>query len=144
MNKLIFTAMSKKNFFQKWRVVKFILNKEMVPLNPFMLFDYFMADSVDHDLVRKANHKTIEKCDELWVFGETIADGVLFEALYARRQNKPVGFFTVDSRAEFIKEASVEQLEFEPEVYSSTGLNRKELINKIDKYQNVELIRLVL
>ena len=112
MNKLIFTAMSKKNFFQKWRVVKFVLNKEMVPLNPFMLFDYFMADSVNHDLVREANHKTIEKCDELWVFGE-IADGVQREIEIAKRLNKTIRYFDISGLPEKITEITKDKIEFE-------------------------------
>jgi hypothetical protein len=112
MNKIIFTAMSKKNFFQKWRVVKFVLEQGSVPLNPFMLYDYFLVDSVDHDLVRDANHKIIERCDEVWVFGE-IADGVEREVEIAKRLNKPTKYFDISKLPEKIKEISEKEIVFE-------------------------------
>ena len=112
MKKLIYTAMSKKNFFQKWRIVKFVLEKGSAPLNPFMLFDYFLVDSVDHDLVRNANNTIIEKCDELWVFGE-IADGVKKEIEVAKRLNKPTKYFDTSKLPEKIKEISEKETIFE-------------------------------
>ncbi len=112
MNKIIFTAMSKKNFFQKWRVVKFVLEQGSVPLNPFMLYDYFLVDSVDHGLVRDANHKIIERCDEVWVFGE-IADGVEREIEIAKRLNKPTKYFDISKLPEKIREIDEKETIFE-------------------------------
>jgi len=112
MKKVIYTAMSKKNFFQKWRIVKFVLEKGFVPLNPFMLYDYFLADSVNHDLVKNANHEIIEKCDELWSFGE-IADGVKREIDLAKKLNKPIKYFDISNSPEEIKEISENKIIFE-------------------------------
>jgi len=112
MEKLIFTAMSKKNFFQKWRVVKFVLEQGSVPLNPFMLYDYFLVDSVDHDLVRNASHRIIEKSDELWVFGE-IADGVKREIEIAKKLNKPIKYFDISGLPEKVIEINENKVIFE-------------------------------
>ena len=112
MKKLIFTAMSKKNFFQKWRIVKFVLEKGFTPLNPFMLYDYFLADSIDHDLVRNANNTVVERADEVWVFGE-IADGVEKEITIAKRLNKPIKYFDISKLPEEIKEMSEKSIIFE-------------------------------
>jgi hypothetical protein len=43
----------------------------------------------------------------------------------------PVKFYSVDSRADLIKEISDNELTFEEEVYSSTGLKHQELIEQI-------------
>ena len=64
-------------------------------------------------------------------FGETIADGVLFEILYAKKLKILVKYYTVDSRVELIKEVSVNELKFEEEVYSSTGLKHEDVIESI-------------
>jgi len=112
MKKLIFTAMSKKNFFQKWRIVKFVLEKELVPLNPFMLYDYFLVDAVNHDLVRNANNTIVEKADEVWAFGE-IADGVEEEIELAKSLNKPIKYFDISKLPEEIKEVSENKIIFE-------------------------------
>jgi len=112
MKKLIYTAMSKKNFFQKWRIVKFVLGKGLVPLNPFMLYDYFLADSIDHDLVREANHAIIEKVDEVWTFGD-ISDGVKREIDLAKELRKPIKYFNISKLPEDIREITENEIIFE-------------------------------
>jgi len=112
--KLIFTAFSKKLFYFRMYISKFVLEKDCIPLNPFMLFEYFMSDTVDRDKIREANNNLVEKADELWVFGE-ISNGVLAEIKITKEMNKPIRYFTViDSKD--IKEISKEQVKFEEEI----------------------------
>lgn len=112
MEKLVYTAMSKKNFFQKWRIVKFVLEKDFIPLNPFMLFDYYIADSIDHNLVKNANNTVVEKVDEVWVFGE-VSDGVKREIEIAKNLNKPIKYFDISKLPKEIKEISENEIMFE-------------------------------
>ena len=128
---VVFTAQSKLHFYCRDAICEFVFNQGAVPVNPFRLYEYFLSDRVDRDLIRQANNNLIQKCDALWVFGETIADGVLFEILYAKKLNMPVKYYTVGSRVDLIKEVSVNELTFEEEVYSSTGLKHQELIEQI-------------
>ena len=128
---VIFTAQSKLHFYCRDAICEFVFNQGAVPVNPFRLYGYFLGDRVGRDLIRQANNNLIRKCDQLWVFGEIIADGVLFEILYANKLRMPVKFYSVDSRADLIKEVSDNELTFEEEVYSSTGLKHKELIEQI-------------
>lgn len=37
-------------------ISRYVLENGGVPLNPFMIVNYFLGDSVDHDLVRRANN----------------------------------------------------------------------------------------
>ena len=53
--KLIYTAISKQLFYFRMHISKFVLEKNAIPLNPFMLFEYFMLDSVERDKIREAN-----------------------------------------------------------------------------------------
>jgi len=128
---VVFTAQSKLHFYCRDAICEFVFNQGAIPVNPFRLYEYFLSDRVDRDLVRQANNNLIRKCDELWIFGETIADGVLFEILYAKKLKMPVKYYSVDSRADRIKEVAFKELKFEEEVYSSTGLKHKDLIEKI-------------
>ncbi len=66
----------------------------MVPLNPFMLFDYFLLDSVERDLIREANNSLVLRADELWTFGP-ISNGVLAEILLAQEADKPIHYFKI-------------------------------------------------
>ena len=128
---VVFTAQSKLHFYCRDAICEFVFNQGAVPVNPFRLYGYFLGDRVGRDLIRQANNNLIRKCDQLWVFGEIIADGVLFEILYAKKLRMPVKFYSVDSRADLIKEISDNELTFEEEVYSSTGLKHQELIEQI-------------
>jgi len=128
---IIFTAQSKKRYYCRDAVCEFVFNQGALPVNPFRLYGYFLADRVDRDLVRQANNNLIRTSDQLWVFGKTIADGVLFEIEYAQQLGKPIRFFSIDSRADQIKAVDLQSLDFESEVYESTELTRKQLIVKI-------------
>ena len=111
----IFTAQSKAFFYCKDAICEFVFNKGMLPVNPFMAFDYFLGDRVDRDLIRRANNQLISMCDELWVFGD-IANGVMFEILLAKRLEKPIRYFTISARSSEIAEAALKDLRFECEM----------------------------
>ena len=66
---LVYTAMSKHLFYARMFISKFVLEQNKVPLNPFMIFDYFMLDSVNRDFVVEGNNNLVKRADELWVFG---------------------------------------------------------------------------
>ena len=109
--KLIYTAMSKHYFYFRQHISKFVLEKGNVPLNPFMLFEYFLLDSVDRDLIRDANNTLVLRCDELWVFGP-VSDGVLAEIKLAKQNGKAIRYFDIIDSKE-IKEISREEVKFE-------------------------------
>ncbi|MDO8526317.1 MAG: hypothetical protein Q7T03_01360 [Deltaproteobacteria bacterium] len=68
-----------------------------------MTYDYFLANLVEHDLIRNANNNLLARCDELWVFGE-LADGVEVEIAYAKQLGMPIRFFTANRFSEKISE----------------------------------------
>ena len=112
--KLIFTAMSKHLFYFREHISKFVLENRGVPLNPFMLFDYFLLDTVDRNLVREGNNNLLKRSDELWVFGK-ISDGVLVEIKIAKEMNKPIKFFKI-GRSKDIISVSKKEVEMEDEI----------------------------
>jgi len=112
--KLVYLAISKHYFYFRMHISKFVLQKGYVPLNPFMIFEYFMLDTVDRDTVRNANNTLVKRADELWVFGP-ISDGVLAEIELAKQMNKPVKYFAVVNSRE-IKEISKDKVESEEDL----------------------------
>jgi hypothetical protein len=127
----VFTAQSKKYFYCRDAVCQFVFSRGCVPVNPFRVFEYFLGDRVDRDLVRKGNNNLIRIVDELWVFGDTIADGVLAEIRYARKLGKPVRYFTIHNLADKITELEATSLSFEKEVYLKTKMNAQQLLQSI-------------
>ena len=112
--KLVYPAYSKHNFYFRQHISKFILEQNSVPLNPFMIFDYFMLDTVDRDIIRNANNNLVKKAVEIWVFG-SISDGVLEEIKLAKKENKPIKYYALLKSRE-IKEIFKEEVKFEEDL----------------------------
>lgn len=110
---LVYTAMSRTLFYARMFISKFVLEQNCVPLNPFMVFDYFLLDTIDRNIVREANNNLVKRSDEIWVFG-TISDGVLAELQIAKEQNKVVRFFKV--RKTEISETTKNKVDLEDEI----------------------------
>jgi len=111
---LVYTAMSKHLFYYRMFVSKFVIEQHGVPLNPFMIFDYFLLDTVDRDLVREGNNNLVKRADELWVFG-AISNGVLAEIKIASGLNKTIRYFKIEKPHKIVP-VSVELVEMEDEV----------------------------
>ncbi len=97
---IIYTATSWKYFAYRMFISRFVLLRGAVPLNPFMVFDYFMADTVERDITREANNNLVRISDEVWCFG-AVSDGVQVEIDLAREAGKIVRFFTISKPATF-------------------------------------------
>jgi len=93
---LIYTAMSKRCFYLRMHISKYVLQKGNVPLNPFMLFDYFLLDCVNRNIIRDANNSIVLRADQLWVFGP-ISNGVAAEIALAKKANKPISYFAIEN-----------------------------------------------
>ena len=92
--RLVYVAMSNRNFYWRNHIQKFVLDSGMVPVSPFMLFDYYLLHTVPKTVVRDAMNNLLARCDEVWVFGR-ISLGVKVQIGIARRMSKPVRYFDI-------------------------------------------------
>ncbi len=92
--KLVYVAMSNKSFYWRAHIQKFVLDSGMVPISPFMLFDYYLMHTVPKAAVREAMNNLLARCDECWVFGP-LSLGVKVQIGIARRLSKPVRYFDI-------------------------------------------------
>jgi hypothetical protein len=129
--RLVYTAQSKQFFYCRDAVCEYVFRVGAIPLNPFRAFDYFLSDRVDRDAVREGNRRLIEVSDEVWVFGSTLADGVILEIALASRYGKPVRYFSIETRADDIHSLLPAQLGFEDEVLANSGLEKPEILGHI-------------
>jgi len=111
---LVYTAMSKHYFYYRMFISKYVLEQHKVPLNPFMIFDYFLLDTVDRDLVREGNNNLVKRADELWVFGP-ISNGVLAEIKIVSGLNKPIKYFKIEKPHKIVP-VLVQDVEMEDEI----------------------------
>jgi len=111
--KLIYPAFSKKLFYFRAHISKFVLEQNGVPLNPFMIHEYFLLDTVDRDKIRESNNTLVERSDELWTFGE-VSNGVASEIALAKKLSKPIRYFSIIGSKE-IKEIEEQDVVLEKE-----------------------------
>jgi hypothetical protein len=104
---IVFAAFSKRNFFWRDHIVKFILEQGRVPVCAFVMFGYFLADTLPRNVLIEANNDLVRRADELWVFGE-ITDGVQAEIDLAHSLKRPMRFFRINPTENEIKEISEE------------------------------------
>lgn len=93
-DKVVFAAMSKRNFFLREHIIKHILEQGYTPTCAFMMFSYYLLDTVDRQALISANNGLIKKSDELWVYGSA-SDGVFEEMKLARTLRLPLRFFKI-------------------------------------------------
>ena len=130
-DRLVYTAQSKQYFYCRDAVCEYVFNRGAVPLNPFRAFDYFLGDRVPRAQIRVANRRLLEASDEVWIFGEQLADGVLIEIAQAMELGKPLRYFTIDNQADQIEEVEPQRLDFEAQVSKETGLEREQLLGHL-------------
>ena len=111
--KLIYPAFSKHLFYFRMHISKYILENDGAPLNPFMIHEYFLLDTVSRDKIRESNNAIVAKADEIWVFGK-ISNGVEAEINLAKSVGKKVRYFRVINSKD-IKEISEKDVEVEGE-----------------------------
>jgi len=100
---IVYPAYSKRNFYWQMHISKFCIEKNYLPLNPFMLFRYFLSDLVPRKKIYQANAKLVEACDELWTFGE-VSNGVLAEMKLAQNLGKKIIHYKItDPKPEYVK-----------------------------------------
>ncbi len=113
--KIVFTSHSSRNSHHSIMICKYVFEKGHIPINLFNLYGYFLHGLVDRKKIFHANNKILEKCDEVWVFGE-ITEGVKLEIELARKGNIPIKFFKLKRRKTEdieIQEISENEIEYD-------------------------------
>ena len=95
-NTVVFAAMSKRNFYLREHIIKFILNEGHTPTSAFMMYSYYLLDTAERCNLIKANNDLIRRSDELWVF-ENISDGVQKEIDLANELGMPIKYFKLEN-----------------------------------------------
>jgi hypothetical protein len=92
--RIVYVAMSNKSFYWRAHIQKFVLDSGMVPISPFMLFDYYLMNTVSKEVVREAMNNLLARSDEVWVFGR-LSLGVKVQVGIAKRMSKAVRYFDI-------------------------------------------------
>ena len=74
---------------------RFAMEQGQIPLAPHLMFPQFMNDDVpaERELAIFMDVILLGKCDELWVFGDSISEGMAIEIKVAKKRIQPIRFF---------------------------------------------------
>src|SRR5437879_12697987 len=94
--RLVYVAMSNKAFYWRAHIQKFVLDSGMVPVSPFMLFDYYLMHTVSKEVVREAMNNLLARSDEVWVFGR-LSLGVKVQVGIAKRLSTAIRYYDISN-----------------------------------------------
>lgn len=75
---------------------RFAVNNGTIPIAPHLLFPQFMDEATERELAMFMNMVLLERCEELWVFGDRISEGMAAEILRAKQKHMTIRYFTVE------------------------------------------------
>lgn len=73
---------------------RFAVDQGAIPLTPHLILPQFMSEQTERDLAMFMNMVYLGRCEELWVFGEKITDGMAAEIAKAKKRNMKIRYFT--------------------------------------------------
>jgi len=84
----------KSNISKAQWYARFVAERGHLPIAPHIYFTQFLRDHIpeEREMAMEMNRELLEWCDELWVFGEVISDGMKQEIEWAK--DKPIRYFT--------------------------------------------------
>ena len=94
--KLIYCAIPRENFSYRWIISRYVFDQGEIPLNPFTLFDYRLAENESREDVIEACHELVKRSDYVRVFGGWEKDGVKEEIKIARENQVSVLFHDIE------------------------------------------------
>ena len=75
---------------------RFALDAGQIPLAPHLLFPQFMEESKERDLALFMDIILMGKCQEVWVLGEKITEGMSVEIEKATQRRQTIRYFNSD------------------------------------------------
>lgn len=98
-NRLIYVASPlrgeyEKNMAKARQYCKHVTDKGFIPYAPHLLFTQFMDDTIPEQRATgmAMGIEMLKRCDELWVFGETISEGMAAEIELAKEMGIPIHY----------------------------------------------------
>lgn len=75
---------------------RFGVIKRAIPIAPHLLFPQFMSEERERRLALFMGMVLLGKCDEVWVFGDRISEGMMAEIEKAKKMRKKIRYFNED------------------------------------------------
>lgn len=91
-----FAGDTHKNILSSRKYSRFVVNEGYIPITPHLLFPQFLDDNIpkDRKLGLKFGNVLMDKCSEVWVFGEHISKGMECEIKRAIKRKYKIRYFS--------------------------------------------------
>lgn len=76
------------------RYCRFAVDAGAIPFASHLLLPQFMSEETERDTAMFFNKVFLGKCEQLWVFGDTVTAGMAEEIKQAKRYLKKIRYFT--------------------------------------------------
>ena len=86
----------KRNTANARRYSRFAVVKHTIPFAPHLLLPQYISEEHERGLAMFMNKVFLSKCDELWVFGIKVTEGMIEEIKQAEKMRKKIRYFTED------------------------------------------------
>ena len=98
-----FSCEVEKNIAAARRYCRFAVDRGYIPIAPHLLFPQFLDDDDPHEreLGLFFGNALMSKCSEVWVFGDTISNGMAAEIRRARWKNYRLRYFTEELEEQY-------------------------------------------
>ena len=83
-----------RNVMNARRYCRFVVESGAIPLAPHLLLPQFMSEKTEREKAMFMNMVFLGKCEQLWVFGERITEGMAAEIAKAEKRGMPIRYFT--------------------------------------------------
>ena len=78
------------NVIRARQYCKFAVEQGKLPIAPHLYFPQFLSEATELDMAMRMNFELLKLCDEVWVFGDKITEGMAAEIERAKK----VRYFT--------------------------------------------------
>ena len=85
-----------RNIERAKKYSRYAVDNKAIPIAPRLLCPQFMDDDAERELALFMDMVLLGKCEELWVFGELVTEGMSAEIAKAKRKNMKIRYFTKD------------------------------------------------
>ncbi len=85
-----------RNTYRARAFSRFAVEKKYIPIAPHLLCPQYLNEGTERWLGLKMGIVFMGKCEEIWVFGDVVSEGMAAEIDKAKRMRKKIRYFTDD------------------------------------------------
>ena len=85
-----------KNTYRARAFSRFVVEKRYIPIAPHLLYPQYIDEETERWLGLKMGLVFMGKCEEVWIFGDVISEGMAEEIERAKKMRKKIRYFTDD------------------------------------------------